>query len=92
MDNRILSGEAFAVPLAVVLEVAVALLGEAEVLAVVVACEELPHHYDRPARLALGSPVCSVPPRTHPCMHACRRSPCLQRSGSFRIVPMLMLA
>lgn len=62
IDRRLLAGEAFTVPLSVVLEVAVALLGEAEVLAVVVACESLPHHYGAPARLASGSPVRPPPP------------------------------
>lgn len=57
IDQRILAGEALTVPLHVVLDVAVALLGEAEVLTVVVACEELPHHFGNAARLSHGSPV-----------------------------------
>eukprot|EP00892_Ulva_mutabilis_P007120 jgi/Ulvmu1/4780/UM020_0065.1 len=55
IDRRMFAGEAFTVPLEVVMEVATALLGEAEVLAVVVACEEAPHHYGKPGRLAQGS-------------------------------------
>lgn len=76
VDRRMLSGEAFAVPLAVVLEVAVALLGEAEALAVVVACEELPHHYGRPARLPLNTTVRTPsPPPINPHLSALASMP-----------------
>jgi hypothetical protein len=40
-----------------VMEVAEALLGEAEMLAAVVRMEELPHDFNVPRRLPLGCPV-----------------------------------
>lgn len=82
-DKRIFAGEAFTVPLDVVMEVAVALLGEAEALTVVVACEERPHHYGKPGRLAQGSPVrCCHRPALRctcsPCSSVSPRSSCQQ--------------
>jgi hypothetical protein len=50
-SHHCIQAEAFQVELPVVMAAAEAILGEAEVLAVVVGCEELPHHFNSPRRL-----------------------------------------
>jgi hypothetical protein len=53
---------AFQVELPVVMATAEAILGEAEMLAVVVRCEELPHHFNSPRRLPENCKVCHTKP------------------------------
>lgn len=56
-EKLCLNSEALSVDLSVAMPVAEAVLGEAEVLATIVACEELPHHINAPRRLPDNSEV-----------------------------------